>query len=95
MSRKKIYFSYLQVGQKNIKVFIFFLVFILSILPVSGQYSTNEEILLIGDAVRIKIWELGRNSDNQNPFSNLDGDYQIDTDGNILMPFVCFAFIFP
>ena len=55
---------------------------------VFGQYSGKEEYLVACDAVRIQIWQLWETSGEKSPVSNLGGEYVIDTNGNIFMPFV-------
>ncbi len=55
---------------------------------VKGQTANDQEILMAGDAVRIQIWDLLEDTQSKGIISNLGGDYVINTDGDILMPFI-------
>lgn len=53
-----------------------------------GQSSPDSQLLVAGDAVRIQVWDIADDSGGKSPVSSLSGEYGIDPNGNILMPFV-------
>ena len=71
-----------------LKLSFFLLICIFNTENVVGQIQSSQEVLHAGDAVRIQIWDLLEETQNKGFVSNLGGDYVIDTDGNIIMPFV-------
>jgi len=74
---------------KTMHILLSFVLIELLFAPgISGQYSGREEYLVAGDAVRIQIWQLWETAGEKSPVANLGGEYVIDTDGNIFMPFV-------
>ncbi len=53
-----------------------------------SQPSQDGEILVAGDAVLIQIWDVAGDTGGKSPVSSLSGEYSIDPNGNILLPFV-------
>jgi len=72
------------------KVFLYLIIWLVFIPVVKGQYGSSKEILRIGDAVRVEIWDIAAatTSDNKNSLSNIQDDYIIDANGRILMPII-------
>lgn len=52
-----------------------------------SQSRRTQETFAAGDAARIQIYQLYENGNGRSPVANLSGDYAIDSNGYIFMPF--------
>ncbi len=53
-----------------------------------AQYTATEERLLPGDAIRVQIWQMFKSPQASGSIPNLNGDYVLDPNGDIFMPYV-------